>query len=85
MLLGRLDSSSFWGGNITLDRDWPTQILESEKGPLANTTEFAAGILRVVETNMEKAIRVISIEHGHDSRDFTLVAFGGGGWGKVSG
>ncbi len=41
--------------------------------------EFAAGILRVVETAMEKAIRVISVERGHDPRDFTLVAFGGGG------
>jgi len=33
----------------------------------------------VVETQMEKAIRVISVERGHDPRDFTLVAFGGGG------
>jgi N-methylhydantoinase A len=33
----------------------------------------------VVETQMEKAIRVISIERGHDPRQFTLVAFGGGG------
>ena len=41
--------------------------------------EFAAGILRVVETQMEKAIRVISVERGHDPRQFTLVAFGGGG------
>ena len=41
--------------------------------------DFAAGIVRVVETQMEKAIRVISVERGHDPRDFTLVAFGGGG------
>jgi N-methylhydantoinase A len=41
--------------------------------------EFAAGIVRLVETSMEKAIRVISIERGYDPRDFTLVAFGGGG------
>ncbi len=40
---------------------------------------FAAGIVRVVETQMEKAIRVISVERGHDPREFTLVAFGGGG------
>ena len=50
-----------------------------KKGPLKTTEEFAAGILRVVETQMEKAIRVISIERGHDPRQFTLVAFGGGG------
>ena len=40
---------------------------------------FAEGILRVVETQMERAIRVISVERGHDPRRFTLVAFGGGG------
>jgi N-methylhydantoinase A len=41
--------------------------------------KFADGILRVVESEMEKAIRVISVERGHDPRRFTLVAFGGGG------
>jgi N-methylhydantoinase A len=53
--------------------------MQQHKGPLATVEDFAAGILRVVETQMEKAIRVISIERGHDPRDFTLVAFGGGG------
>src|SRR6059058_704009 len=41
--------------------------------------EFAAGVVRVVDANMEKALRVVSIERGHDPRDFTLVAFGGAG------
>ena len=50
-----------------------------QKGSLTTAEEFAAGILRVVETRMEKAIRVISVERGHDPRQFTLVAFGGGG------
>jgi N-methylhydantoinase A len=49
------------------------------KGSLATIEEFAAGIVRVIETSMEKAIRVISVEKGYDPRDFTLVAFGGGG------
>jgi N-methylhydantoinase A len=40
---------------------------------------FAAGIVQVIETSMAKAIRVISVERGYDPRDFTLVAFGGGG------
>ncbi len=53
--------------------------MREQKGPLASVEEFAAGILRVVETQMEKAIRVISVERGHDPRQFTLVAFGGGG------
>jgi len=40
---------------------------------------FAAGVVRVVNANMEKAIRVVSIERGHDPREFSLVAFGGAG------
>ena len=79
LLLGRLDSESFLGGNVHLDVDRPRQILQEKKGPVSSVEEFADGILRVVETNMEKAIRVISVERGHDPRDFVLVAFGGGG------
>ncbi len=79
LLLGRLDQGTFLGGGIQLDRQRAEQIMSEQRGPLASAEEFAAGILRVVETQMEKAIRVISIERGHDPRQFTLVAFGGGG------
>ena len=79
LLLGRLDAESFLGGGVRLDRQRTEQILREQKGSLATAEEFAAGILRVVETQMEKAIRVISVERGHDPRQFTLVAFGGGG------
>lgn len=79
LLLGRLDSESFLGGSVHLDRQRTEQIMREQKGPLRTAEEFAAGILRVVETQMEKAIRVVSVERGHDPREFTLVAFGGGG------
>jgi len=79
LLLGRLDAQSFLGGSVPVDYKKPRQILDEQKGPLTSVEEFASGILRVVETNMEKAIRVISVERGHDPRQFTLVAFGGGG------
>jgi N-methylhydantoinase A len=79
LLLGRLDAESFLGGAVRLDRQRTEQIMRQKRGSLATVEEFAAGILRVVETQMEKAIRVISIERGHDPRQFTLVAFGGGG------
>ena len=78
-LLGRLDTANFLGGGVPLDRARTEKIMGERKGALATVEEFAAGILRVVETQMEKAIRVISVERGHDPRDFTLVAFGGGG------
>jgi len=79
LLLGRLDAESFLGGGVRLDRRRTEQIMHAQMGPLPTVQEFAAGILRVVETQMEKAIRVISVERGHDPRQFTLVAFGGGG------
>lgn len=79
LALGRLDTERFMSGSVRLDRDRMLQCMEQAKGALATVEEFASGILRVVETSMEKAIRVISIERGYDPRDFTLVAFGGGG------
>jgi len=79
LLLGRLDPDSFLNGSVSPDQQRTEQIMRAQKGGLATVEEFAAGILRVVETQMEKAIRVISIERGHDPRQFTLVAFGGGG------
>jgi N-methylhydantoinase A len=79
LLLGRLDPDSFLGGGVTLHRDRTEQLMRAKKGSLATVDEFAAGILSVVETQMEKAIRVISIERGHDPREFALMAFGGGG------
>jgi N-methylhydantoinase A len=79
LLLGRLDAESFLGGSVTLDRARTERLMEEHKGPLATAVDFAAGILRVVESHMEKAIRVISVERGHDPRECTLVAFGGGG------
>jgi N-methylhydantoinase A len=78
-VLGRLDPESFLGGGVRLDRERTEQILREQKGSLETVEEFAAGILRVVESGMEKAIRVVSIERGYDPRQFTLVAFGGGG------
>jgi len=78
-VLGRLDAETFLGGGVKLDGDRTGRIMQEQKGTLATVEEFAAGIVRVVETQMERAIRVISVERGHDPRDFTLVAFGGGG------
>jgi len=79
LALGRLDTDRFLGGSVTLDRERMMDYMAKAKGSLATVEEFAAGILRVIETSMEKAIRVISVEKGYDPRDFTLVAFGGGG------
>ena len=79
LVLGRLDSNSFLGGAVQLDRGRAVAYMERARNSITTVEEFAAGILRLVETSMEKAIRVISVERGYDPRDFTLVAFGGGG------
>jgi N-methylhydantoinase A len=79
LVLGRLDPEFFLGGEMSLDEARARQYLEQAKGPLASVEEFAAGIVRLSEAAMEKAIRVISVERGHDPREFTLVSFGGAG------
>ncbi|MBA3915889.1 MAG: hydantoinase/oxoprolinase family protein, partial [Acidobacteriales bacterium] len=82
LLLGRLQPERFLGGEFTLDSE-RTRRLTSEwlaRQSLRMTlSQFAAGMLRVVNTTMEKAVRVVSIQRGHDPRDFSLVAFGGAG------
>ena len=79
LLLGRLDEEQFMGGTVRLDAARARNCFEEHRGELGSVEAFASGILRVVETQMERAIRVISVERGHDPRRFTLVAFGGGG------
>jgi N-methylhydantoinase A len=79
LLLGRLDTTQFMSGSVALDLARTRAVFATQRGELASVESFAEGILRVVETQMERAIRVISVERGHDPRRFTLVAFGGGG------
>src|SRR5580658_2778845 len=79
LLLGRLDAESFLGGGVGLDKQRTEQSMREQKGPLGTAEEFATGIVRVVEKQMEKAMRVISVERGYDPKQFALVAFGGGG------
>ncbi len=79
LILGRLDAESFLGGAVKLDRERAYAFMDKVRDVIGSVEEFAAGIVRIIETSMEKAIRVISVERGYDPRDFTLVAFGGGG------
>ncbi|HEX5284285.1 MAG TPA: hydantoinase/oxoprolinase family protein [Bryocella sp.] len=79
LLLGRLDDQRFADGTVALNTDRAGDAFSQHKGLLSSVEEFADGILRVVESNMERAIRSVSVERGHDPRDFALLAFGGGG------
>ena len=82
LLLGRLQPHRFLGGNFQLDLE-RTRRLTSEwlkkQNVRLSLDQFAAGVIRVVNATMEKAIRVVSIERGYDPRHFALVAFGGAG------
>ena len=82
LLLGRLQAQRFLGGDFPLDLQRTRRLLAewlSRHAATLTPERFAAGILRVVNSTMEKAIRVVSIERGHDPREFTLAAFGGAG------
>ena len=78
--LGRLPTDAFLGGERTLDRAAVEPHLRAIADRLGESLEVAAeGILEVANTAMERALRVISVERGHDPAEFTLVAFGGAG------
>ncbi len=82
LLLGRLQAQRFLGGDFTLDLERTRRLVAEwlkRNGPKLTPEQFAAGIIRVVNATMEKAIRVVSIERGYDPREFALVAFGGAG------
>jgi N-methylhydantoinase A len=79
LTLGRLDAELSLAGTVHLDERRTRQFMEQARGPIPSLEEFAAGIVRVAEAEMEKAIRLISVERGHDPREFTLVCFGGAG------
>jgi N-methylhydantoinase A len=79
LLLGRLATDRFVEGAIELQQQRARNRFEELKGSLATVEEFAFGILRIVESHMQRAIRVVSVERGHDPRQFALLAFGGGG------
>jgi N-methylhydantoinase A len=81
LVLGYLNEQRFCGGRMTLRRDLAAQAIETHiSGPRGVSVDDAAiGILRVCVTNMVGAVRNITMQQGHDPRDFVLVAYGGAG------
>ena len=80
LVLGRIDPAHFLGGRFKL---YPERALE-HMATLAQRMgvsgeEAALGIIRVVNASMERALRTVSLEQGHDPRLFTLLPFGGAG------
>ena len=80
LILGRLQPEHFLGGRLSLDYGRAQTLLEQlAKGIGVDTKQVALGIIRVVNSGMERAVRAISLERGYDPREFSLVAFGGAG------
>ena len=80
LLLGRLHAGHFLGGTMLLHEERVHSYFAEMAATLGYTTErLAEGVLQVANAVMERAIRVISVERGHDPRDFALLSFGGAG------
>jgi N-methylhydantoinase A len=80
LALGRINPHYFCGGTIEADMDAVDRALDKLAATLdTDRREAARGIVRIANNNMVNAIKLISVNRGHDPRDFALLAFGGGG------
>lgn len=78
--LGRINPNYFCGGTITADMKGVRKALDSLAEKLnCSRKEAAQGIVRIANNNMVNALKLVSVNRGHDPRDFTMIAFGGGG------
>jgi N-methylhydantoinase A len=86
VVLGHFPGATLLGGDFKLDEDRARQAIDKLAREMSKAArgkvsiiDAAIGVLEVVNTNMERALRHISVERGHDPREFTLVPFGGAG------
>src|SRR5437773_2360593 len=81
LVLGRIDAVRFLGGTMPLDLAGATRAIDEKVGaPLGlPRATAAAGVVRLADVKMALAVRSITTERGLDPRDYTLVAYGGGG------
>ncbi|HYE66157.1 MAG TPA: hydantoinase/oxoprolinase family protein [Pyrinomonadaceae bacterium] len=86
LVLGRFGGAGLLGGEFVLDEERALQALNGLAREMSaaarrriDAREAALGLISVVNTGMERALRVISVERGHDPREFALVPFGGAG------
>ena len=80
VVLQTLNPHHLLGGRMKIRQDLAQEAVGRLAGRLGmGLMETAQGILSVVTANMARAIRVISVQRGHDPRDYTLMAFGGAG------
>ena len=80
LVLGHLDPDYFCGGAMRLDEDLARRATaEMAAGLDMSSLELAHAVVEIADENMANAIRMVSIDRGHDPRHFALLAFGGAG------
>jgi N-methylhydantoinase A len=80
LALGRINRDYFCGGEVVADMAAVEKALDDVARKLGvDRAEAARGVVRIANNNMINALKLISLNRGYDPRDFTLVAFGGGG------
>lgn len=81
MLLGRLSPEYILGGEMRVVYEKAIDVIKEKVATPLNLSiyEAAEGIIKVINANMIRGIRVVSIEKGYDPREFSLIAFGGAG------
>jgi N-methylhydantoinase A len=81
LILGRLDATSLLGGDLPIDYARAEAAMkEKVADPLGLSVEqAAASVIQVVNNAMAEALRIVSVERGHDAREFSLICFGGAG------
>jgi N-methylhydantoinase A len=80
VVLGRIAPDQFLSGEMQIDSARAAMAVDRIAHALGrDRISVAHGIIRVANANMERAVRVVSVERGRDPRDFPLIAFGGCG------
>ena len=80
LITGALDARTFAGGLFELDLCRAREAMRRMADPLGRGIEETAfAVIRITEADMVNALKLITVQRGHDARDFTLLACGGGG------
>ncbi len=80
ILAGILDPASFLGGRLEVDPELSRQAFAPVSERLAlGMMETVSGVLRLFGELTVEALKLVSVRRGYDPRDFTLIAYGGGG------
>jgi N-methylhydantoinase A len=80
LITGAINPTNFAGGQLELDEAKAQTAMEKVAGPLGVGVDAAAvAVNRTVEANMINALKLVSIQRGHDPRDYALIVGGGGG------